>query len=341
MNLWAGLNMKHANISIFVPHAGCPHQCSFCNQKEISGTQSQPTPEFVIETIKSALNNSSLSLADSEIAFFGGSFTAIEREYMISLLKAAYPFTGKDGFKGIRVSTRPDAIDDEIISILKQYNVTAVELGAQRMDDNVLRLNMRGHTSADVDKASKLIKSAGISLGLQMMTGLYGDTYEGAVYTAKRIIELKPDTVRIYPTVIMENTLLGDLWKKGEYKTLTFEDTIKLCALLLDMFEQEGLKVIRLGLHASESLESAMLAGAYHPALRELCEGERYFNRVVEILKERRIHYGDIIIKVNNKNISKMIGQAKRNLKRLNELGYNCRVKVDNTITGSEIYIEC
>ena len=176
--------MKHANISIFVPHAGCPHQCSFCNQKEISGTQSQPTPEDVINIIKSALTNPALSLNDSEIAFFGGSFTAIERDYMISLLKAAYPFTGENGFKGMRVSTRPDAIDDEIIKILKQYNVTAVELGAQSMDDNVLQKNMRGHTSADVDKASYLIKKAGISLGLQMMTGLYSDTYDGADNTA-------------------------------------------------------------------------------------------------------------------------------------------------------------
>lgn len=332
--------MKHANISIFVPHAGCPHQCSFCNQKEISGAQSQPTPEDVQNIIKSALTNPALSLNDSEIAFFGGSFTAIERDYMISLLKAAYQFTGDNGFKGIRVSTRPDAIDNEIINILKQYNVTAVELGAQSMDDNVLQKNMRGHTSADVDKASYLIKKAGISLGLQMMTGLYGDTYDGAVYTAKRIIALKPDTVRIYPTVIMENTMLGQLYKEGKYQTLSFEDTIKLCAELLDMFEENNIKVIRLGLHASETLESAMLAGGYHPALRELCEGERFFNRVLDILKQKNISNRDIIIKVNNRNISKMIGQAKRNIKRLYDLGYNCMVKGDKTIAGNEIYIE-
>ena len=212
--------MKHANISLFVPHQGCPHQCSFCNQKTISGSVKELRPEEVKETLLKAVSDG-IDPKNTEIAFFGGSFTAINRDYMISLLEETKPFIDNGSFCGIRVSTRPDAIDDEILSILKEYKVTSIELGAQSTDSQVLLLNHRGHTHDDIIKASNLIKKYGFSLGLQMMTGLLGDTPEKTLKTAEDIISLKPDTVRIYPTIVLEGTYLGELYKKGAYKPQT------------------------------------------------------------------------------------------------------------------------
>ncbi|MBR7061045.1 MAG: radical SAM protein [Eubacterium sp.] len=193
--------MKKGNISIFVPHLGCPKQCSFCNQKTITGKQNQPTPEDVEKALETALKRRGY---EYEIAFFGGSFTAIDRQYMISLLEAAFPYIENGSVKGIRISTRPDCIDTETLDILKKYGVSSIELGAQSMDDEVLQANLRGHTAKDVENASKLIKEYGFELGLQMMTGLYKDTDEKAIETAKKIIALKPETVRIYPTVVLK-----------------------------------------------------------------------------------------------------------------------------------------
>ena len=167
--------MKHANVSIFVPHNGCPHQCSFCSQRSITGQQSQPTPEDVRRTLDQAVRDLGERIHESEIAFFGGSFTAIDRRYMISLLDTAYQYVKQYNFTGIRLSTRPDAVDAEVLRLLRDYGVTSIELGAQSMDDRILGLNGRGHTSRDVEEASALIQEFGFSLGLQMMTGLYGD----------------------------------------------------------------------------------------------------------------------------------------------------------------------
>ena len=180
--------MKKGNISIFVPHNGCPQQCSFCNQKTITGQAYQPTAKDVDEAVQKALRKKGYEF---EIAFFGGSFTAIDRAYMTELLDAAEPYVKSGAVKGIRISTRPDYIDDEILTLLKAKGVTAIELGAQSMDDEVLSANMRGHTAEDVVNASTLIKSYGFELGLQMMTGLYLDTDEKDIETARKIIELK------------------------------------------------------------------------------------------------------------------------------------------------------
>ena len=210
MRLWSLWAINMANVSVFVPHNGCPHKCSFCDQRHITGCVSQPTSEDVKATLNIALNSLKEKSKDAEIAFFGGSFTAIDRAYMLELLDSTKEYI--DTFKGIRVSTRPDAIDDEILSILKSYKVTSIELGAQSMVDDVLLSNERGHNVEDVRKASKLIRSYGFSLGLQMMTSLYKSSEEDDIYTAQEFIKLKPDTVRIYPTVVLNNTTLADLY---------------------------------------------------------------------------------------------------------------------------------
>lgn len=329
--------MSHSNISIFVPHKGCPNDCSFCNQRTISGQTVPATPEDVAKAVNTAIEYG-IDPKNTEIAFFGGSFTAIEREYMCSLLTAAKCFLDSHKFKGIRVSTRPDCIDNEVLKVLKEYGVTAVELGAQSMDDQVLTANRRGHTADDVRKASELIKEYGFELGLQMMTGLYESDFGKDLYTAKEIVQLKPDTVRIYPTVVLKNTHLGYLQETGEYKAPTAEESSPFCAQLLQLFEKNNIKVIKLGLHSSETVEGDMVGGAYHPAFRELCEGHIYLEKILEKLREKDKN-GKYDIFVNEKALSKAKGQQKRNEKALKNQGFCCTIKGNKNLEEFEVKV--
>ncbi len=263
-----------------------------------------------------------------EIAFFGGSFTAIDRAYMVSLLEAAKPFINE--FKGIRISTRPDCIDSEILSLLKAYKVTSVELGAQSMDNSVLELNKRGHSAEDVVKASRLIKSCGFSLGLQMMTGLYGSDFDKDTETARRFISLKPDTVRIYPTVVMNGTDLADYYKTGLYRTYTLEQSVSLCSRLILLFEEADIKIIRLGLHYSDSLVKNSLADNYHPAFKELCENEIFLQAFLNSAK--RFESKKLNVFINEKSLSKFLGQKRKNINTIKNLGYDISLCFDNTL---------
>ncbi|MBO5359888.1 MAG: radical SAM protein [Clostridia bacterium] len=330
--------MKHANIAVFVPHNGCPNQCSFCNQRTISGTAKQPTPDDVAAACETAMRGG-CDGAYVQLAFFGGSFTAIDRAYMLSLLEAAQPYI-KSGFLngGIRISTRPDFIDEEVLTLLKKCGVRAIELGAQSMDDNVLALNKRGHTAADVESASKLIKAHGFELGLQMMTGLYSCDENESFMTAERFIELKPDTVRIYPTVVLPGTLLAELYLSGEYKVHTLDQTVEICSVLLEMFGKAGINVIRLGLHDQQDVREGYLAGGYHPALRELCEGEIYYRKIRSALEGKP--QGRYDITVSPQEISKAVGQKKKNIDRLAQCGYICKVHGDERLERFEIRVK-
>lgn len=227
-------------------------------------------------------------------------------------------------YTGIRCSTRPDFIDEQTVDILKRNRVTAIELGAQSMNDDVLRANSRGHTAEDVRSAAKIINESGIELGLQMMTGLYRDSVEYCLYTAEEFIKLSPKTVRIYPTVILKNTRLGELFERGEYRSFSFEETIRLCARLLTRFEESGIKVIRLGLHASAEVERDMLGGVYHPALREIAESRIMLDELKKRLENKE--KGHYIVYTDPKNISKLTGQKKCNKKALSELGYEIEI---------------
>lgn len=329
--------MKHANISLFVPHMGCPHQCSFCNQKTISGSVKELTPTDVKETLEKAVSDNN-EPQNTEIAFFGGSFTAIPRDYMISLLEVAKPFVDKGFFGGIRISTRPDAIDEDILGILKEYKVTAIELGAQSTDEEVLRLNHRGHTKEDIINASTLIKSKGFSLGLQMMTGLLGDSDEKSLNTCEDIIKLKPDTVRIYPTIVLEGTELGELYKSNQYAPQSLDNAVELSAKLLQKFRDNNINVIRLGLHSGGNVEDGFLSGPYHPAFGELCESRIYLERAKELLKNSHTK-GAVTLFVNPREVSKMTGQKGCNKKILSEYGYQVAIKGDESLAKYEIKI--
>ncbi len=318
--------MRRTNISIFVPHAGCPHLCSFCDQKTISGSVKAPDAGEVFELLKEQAPHLEERGMTAEIAFFGGSFTAIERGYMESLLTAADRAMNKfPVYTGIRCSTRPDCVDEKIVNVLKKYGVTAVELGAQSMSDEVLSANERGHTAEDVRRASRLVRENGIELGLQMMTGLYRDTSENCLYTADEFIKLRPKTVRIYPTVILKNTKLGGLFESGEYKSFSFEETVDLCAKLHRKFTENGVRIIRMGLHASTEIERDMLGGVYHPALREIVESRIFLEDLkVQLLGVKR---GKHLVYTDPKNISKAVGQKKSNINALAELGYEIEFK--------------
>lgn len=290
-----------------------------------------PDALYVKKTVETALKKKDY---DYEIAFFGGSFTAIDREYMLELLKAAYPYVKSGQVRGIRVSTRPDCIDAEILDILKAYGVTSIELGAQSMDDGVLKENRRGHTAQDVVDASGLIQSYGFELGLQMMTGLYTDTQEKAVETAERIIALSPKTVRIYPTVVLKNTYLAELYEKGVYTPLNVEESVELCARLVPMFENADIKVIRLGLHSGKDIKENMLAGGFHDSFGELVKSRILVNKILELPP------ADYQVFVHPKSLSKLKGNNKRNIYLLMERGYNIKIITDNGLDIDELRIK-
>ena len=326
--------MSHSNISLFVPHIGCGGQCTFCNQRHITGHSKAPNGDDVRNAVLTALNSDAFDSKDGEIAFFGGSFTAIDRSYMLELLSSAKAFVDDGSVSGIRISTRPDCIDVDVLNILKEYGVTAIELGAQSMRDSVLKNNKRGHTAQDVVNASRLIKEFGFKLGLQMMTGLYTSSFEDDLYTAEQIIALSPDTVRIYPTITIKNTELESLFRAGTYKPQNLNDAAEQCALLLDLFDKKNIKVIRLGLHTIS--EEAYVAGPWHPAFRELCESIRFRNKVLPFLKDGSSYE----ISVSPKYLSKALGQKKSNISYFNNKNIFVRITSDNSLTDDKFIVK-
>lgn len=300
---------KQRIIPIFVPHLGCPNDCVFCNQRRISGTAIPATAQ----TVFAALCNIEPG-EGYELAFYGGSFTAISVREQEMLLKAAEPFLQSGVITAIRVSTRPDAIDIESLERLWRFGVRTIEIGAQSMCDDVLELSGRGHTAKCVETASALIKKAGFSLILQMMTGLPGDTEEGAIETARRLIALAPHGVRIYPTVVIDATKLYDMWKEGTYTAHTVEEAVSICARIVPMFTEAGISVIRLGLNPTDDLSAGeAIAGAYHPALGELVYA-RILRQEAERLLQGIAPNSAVTMGVHQSKLSQMIGQKRENI---------------------------
>jgi len=299
-------------IPVFIPHAGCEHDCVFCNQRWITGAVGEERGEGREESCD-------VGSQVAEMAYYGGSFTAIPVERQNELLESAQPFLSINPHNSIRVSTRPDCIDESTLERLKGYGVATVELGAQSMCDDVLALSGRGHTAYDVEHAAGLVISSGLSLILQMMTGLPGDTREKSIFTARRFIELGPAGVRIYPTVVVRGTRLHELWERGEYQEHTVEDAVVLCAELYELFKEAGIPIIRLGLNPSEALSAGgAVAGAYHPAFGELVYSRVYYNRAVALLGG--VAPGSAVTLVVARGcVSMMIGQHRCNIVALTE----------------------
>jgi len=311
------MSARASIIPVFVPHLGCPHACVFCNQRRISGAEKPATAETVREALR--LAETIPCEGARELAFYGGSFTAIPAAQQIELLSAAKEALDAGLIRSIRLSTRPDAIDETILDRLRTYGVETIELGAQSMDDEVLRASHRGHTAGDVFRAAAMVKEAGFRLILQMMTGLPGDSPGKCVETARRIIKCRPDGVRIYPTVIVKDTELCERWLAGEYREHTVEDAVRICARIVPLFERAGIPVIRLGLNPTEELSgSAAVAGAYHPALGELVKSRMLYNRAEKLLEGIRPG-SKVILEVQPEQLSQMIGQHRQNITGLTE----------------------
>jgi histone acetyltransferase (RNA polymerase elongator complex component) len=292
------------------------HDCVFCNQHRITDISADSNPLTNLKSIISDLEPHT-SAHDAQLAFYGGSFTALPVTQQTELLEAAQPFLHINPQNSIRISTRPDYIDESIIKRLKEYGVKTVELGAQSMCDDVLLLSHRGHTASDVEKAAGIVKNAGFELILQMMTGLPGDTNEKSLHTAKRFVELMPNGVRIYPTVIVQGTPLYDMWKSGGCTEHTVEEAVELCALLCDIFGKADIPIIRLGLNPTDKLSAGdAAAGAYHPAFGELVRSRVYYNMAVAQLDGVPIG-SDVTIKVAKGHTSMMTGQHRCNIEAL------------------------
>lgn len=264
---------KHFNIAVFIPEEGCRFQCVFCNQRNISGRQSIPSRQQVVEIIENHLKTQPIE-AEKEIAFFGGNFTGLPRDRQEELLSLATEYYQRGHIRSIRFSTRPDFIDDETLVFLRQFPVETIELGIQSFSDHVLRKSGRGHTAVQNLEASRKIKAAGFQLVLQMMTGLPGATAEDDLNTARTIIDLAAEGTRIYPCLVIRGTALEQMYLKGKYRPQGLEEAVRFSAQLIQLFEKASVKVLRVGLHPSEVLlkGTSLVAGPFHPAFRQLAE---------------------------------------------------------------------
>lgn len=310
--------MRHVNIPIFIPHLGCPNQCVFCNQRTISGVEGFHA-EDVVPIIEKALETVEDD-AEAEIAFFGGSFTGIDRALMISLLEIAHAYIESGRVISIRCSTRPDYIDGEVLGILKKYGVKTIELGLQSSSDKVLEISKRGHNSTAERKSCLMIVEFGFDLIGQMMIGLPSSDPQSEIETARFIASVGAVGARIYPTVVFRDTELCSMTNDGSYTPLTLDEAIERSAAVLDIFIEAGVDVIRIGLQASDNLSDpeSYVAGPNHPALGELVIGEVYYNRICKILSDKQLS-GDenITVLVSIGALSKAVGQNKRNKLRL------------------------
>ncbi len=306
--------MKHGTVAIFVPNAGCKHRCSFCDQSAITGIKTLPTAESVRQTLNCVTGEG------YEIAFFGGSFTAVPRAYMLELLNAAQPFLDGKMFTRIRISTRPDAIDKEVLALLKAYQVGVIELGAQSTDNEVLAANLRGHTAYDIFKSVEQIKQSGFELGLQMMTGLYRSDPQKDLITADDLLSLNPDCMRVYPTAVFAKTLLETLWKSGDYVPQTVDEAVEICVRIFEKALVKNVPIIRMGLHADFAPDAKPLVGAFHPAFGELVIGEYFFDNLRKTLEKMPPMRYNVSIARGMRSAA--AGQHRKNLLRLAQLGY-------------------
>lgn len=331
---------KQYIIPIFVPHLGCPNECTFCNQRKISGQMKNITENDVRDTIEFYLENFKEKNAYKEVAFYGGSFTGIEPELQEKLLGAAYEYIKARKINGIRISTRPDYIDKTVLKRLRKYKVKTIELGVQSTNDYILESCKRGHTYEDVVKASKLIRRYRFKLGHQMMIGLPESTELDDINTANNLIKLKPKMVRIYPVLVIKGTELEKQYNSGEYIPLTVDQAVERCKELCYLFGKKKINVIRIGLQNTDTIcsptntGSEVVAGPYHETFRQLVESSIYYDTIVTQIKKLNTRAKEVEITVNPQNVNNVVGYKKQNIQKLKEM-YDVDVVVKQDIKKS------
>lgn len=330
---------KHFNIPIFIPELACPFQCVFCNQRKISGHIAIPDSVEIIKTVNSYLNTFPKGDNHVEIGFFGGSFTGLPLLEQERFLKLAKPYFDKGLIHGIRLSTRPDYINEQVLTLLKKQGVTTIELGAQSFDDEVLKQSYRGHTPEQTVVSSKMILNRGFDLGLQMMIGLPDDTLEKALMTANTIISLGASNTRIYPTVVIKDTALHHWYKAGKYKPLLLDEAVEWTKYLLPVFEEAGVKVIRTGLHPSEGLLSGdeLIDGPFHPSFKELVLTEIWYDKLKTIQAGKK---DSIVVYVSPREINYAIGYQSKNKNRLSDKFGSIKFKPDPALKNRVFKVE-
>lgn len=332
-------------IPVFIPLSGCAHRCTFCNQTAITGVKPYNLSRSAIEhSIQKFLSFARDRKRPVQIAFYGGNFLGLPEQQVHDLLELATAYVARGDAGGIRFSTRPDTITESTLETIRRFPVTTIELGLQSMDDRVLRLSRRGHTANDTVRAARLVKSAGYVLGLQMMTGLPGDTPQGAMQTATQMVSLEPDFVRIYPTLVLAHSPLAENFRSGTFVPATLEETIALVSRLFLIFTASRIRVVRMGLQADDTLSSpsTILAGPYHPAL-----GERVYSRVFCRLAETALdqhqnRHHPLGIRVHPRHLSRMTGAGRENLHRLKTQFHieNLAIQGDSNITPHHLEVD-
>ncbi|MGG7057545.1 elongator complex protein 3 [Clostridium tertium] len=304
------MNKRHYIIPIFISHIGCPHQCVFCNQDKIAKeVENEVTAKEVRETLNEYLDTIDHNNSTVEVSFFGGTFTAIDVNKQKELLAVAKEYKDNGLIDKIRMSTRPDAINEYILSYLKDYSVDIIELGVQSLDEEILKLSGRGHTVKDVEKASKLIKEYGFTLGHQIMPGLPGDNFDKDIETAKKSIEMKPDICRIYPSLVIKDTPMEKMYERGEYNPYSLEEAVNVSKELYKLYTKANVNIIRIGLQPTDNITWGrdLVAGPFHPAFRELVEGSLICDNIKNVVNKDE----DIIIEINSRDLSKLYANKK------------------------------
>jgi histone acetyltransferase (RNA polymerase elongator complex component) len=318
-------------IPVFIPHAGCPHRCVFCNQGDITqASDGACSSEAVRSRIDAFLKYKGTCRGEVQVSFYGGNFLGLESPEIRRLLVEADRFVSSGAVNGIRFSTRPDTITPDRLDQLTEFPVATVEIGAQSMDDGVLAKARRGHTAADTRTAVRRLKARGISVGLQMMVGLPGDTPEKTLETAGEIAALSPDFVRIYPTLVLKNSRLAAWCRRGRYAPLSLDAAVSCVARLYAFFARKRIPVIRMGLQASEALDDAdtIVAGPYHPAFGHLVFSSLFLTCAARLLESGKPPSDAVVIQVHPRNISRMRGLKNRNVEILKEMFHIDRLKI-------------
>lgn len=308
------MSKKEYIIPIFIPFLGCPHDCAFCNQVKITNYKDNINKENTIRQINQYLSYFPKNENLKEIAFFGGSFTGLDEKVMISYLEIALNYKKKGIIDRIRLSTRPDYINNSILDILKKYEVDVIELGIQSLDNEILNANERGHSKEDSIRASKLIKDYGFKLGHQIMPGLYKDSFDKAIKTGLESIKMNPDMVRIYPTLVIKDTKLEKLYKEGLYKPLSLDEAIEISSRLYMIYSYKKIPVIRIGLQPTENINEKkdVVAGPFHPSIRQLVETNIHKIYLEELINKYGLK-NKIKIHISNREISIIAGNKKAN----------------------------